>query len=86
MRKAWESLQFRWHNYINNGIETNISDVWLGFEKNILDKRSLSLLGGVSDLLKEHEQRKKNIERLVKRFKSVGKKRFSRMKGESLFS
>ena len=42
----------------------------------------LSLQEGMSDILKEHEQRKKDIEILIKDFKTTAEKRFLRMKGE----
>ncbi len=82
MRKLWENLQLRLNNYINNGVEANISDVNLGLEKDIFDEKLLSLQEDMSDILKEHEQRKQAIETLVENFKTAAEKRFSRMKKE----
>lgn len=80
MIKLWENLQLRLNNYINNGEETNISDVNLGLGKDIFDEKLLSLQEDMNDILKEHEQRKKAIETLVENFKTAAEKRFSRMK------
>jgi superfamily II helicase len=82
MRKLWENLRLRLNNYINNGVEANISDVNLGLGKDIFDEKLLSLQEDMSDILKEHEQRKQAIETLVENFKTAAEKRFSRMKKE----
>jgi len=84
MRKLWENLQLRLNNYINNGVEENISDVNLGLGKDIFGEKMLSLQEGMSDILKEHEQRKQAIETLVENFKTAAEKRFSRMKKEGI--
>lgn len=82
MRKLWENLRLRLNNYINNDVEANISDVNLGLGKDIFDEKLLSLQEDMSDILKEHEQRKQAIETLVENFKTAAEKRFSRMKKE----
>jgi len=84
MRKLWENLQLRLNHYINNGVEVNISDVNLGLGKDIFDEKLLSLQEDMSDILKEHEQRKQAIETLVENFKTAAEKRFSRMKKEEI--
>jgi hypothetical protein len=84
MRKLWENLQLRLNNYINNGVEENISDVNLGLGKDSFNEKLLSLQEGMSDILKEHEQRKQAIETLVENFKTAAEKRFSRMNKEKI--
>ena len=59
-----------------------LSDAKLSLGKDIFDEKLLSLQEGMSDILKEHEQRKKAIEILIKDFKTEAEKKFSRMKGE----
>ena len=82
MRKILGNLQLRLNNYTGNGVEMKISDVKLSLGKGIFDEKLLSLQEGMSDILKEHEQRKKDIEILIKDFKTTAEKRFLRMKGE----
>ena len=84
MRKILGNLQLKWNNYTNtgNGVGTNMSDVRLGLGKDIFDEKLLSLQEGMSKILKEHEQREKAIDALIKDFKTVAEKRFSRMKEE----
>jgi len=82
MRKVLENLQLRLHNYTGDGVEMKISDVKLNLGKDVFDEKLLSLQEGMSNILKEHEQRKKDIEILIKDFKTTAEKRFLRMKGE----
>ncbi len=86
MRKILGNLQLKWNNYTNtgNGEGTDMSDVGPGLGKDIFDEKLLSLQEDMSDILKEHEQRKQAIETLVENFKTAAEKRFSRMKKEEI--
>jgi hypothetical protein len=58
----------------------NALDVKLNLRKKIADKKLLSKQVRLNNLLKEHEQRKKAIKKLVKKFKASGEKGFSRIR------
>lgn len=86
MRGIWESLQFKLNNtIISSCIKIGISDMKLNLGKNILDKKLLSMHEGLNNILKEHEQRKKAVEKLIIKFKATGKKKFSRLRKKKIF-
>jgi len=86
MKKLLGNLQFKFNgnspdgcreikygSFFPNGMKLNSG-------RNMLDEKLLPAQEGLNNILKEHEQRKKSIEKLIKNFKAAGKKRFLKIK------
>ena len=68
--------EIKWWSFFPNGTKLNSG-------RNMLDEKLLPAHEGLNNILKEHEQRKKSIEKLIKNFKAAGKKRFLKIKRET---
>ena len=80
MGNILETLRFTLNNSFNNGMKTGMSEIRRDLGKEALEKTLVSLQKGMSEVLKEQEQRRKDIESSIRSFKTTAERRFSKIR------